>query len=141
MRVDRKQAFLQNELSAEGSDPRPAPVGAHGDAPSARSRAKRRGPNTEKGKAPPSRNALKHGIMSPHPVIIEGMETEEDWNLFLREIVESQAPEGRFEEELAERIAFFLWRLRRCGHHETAVLNHQVLRTAQDRWITGVNLH
>jgi len=98
------------------------------------------GPKSKAGKAAVGRNAIKHGIMSPHPVIIEGMETEEDWDLFLREIVESQAPEGRFEEELAERIAFLLWRLRRCRHHETAVLNYQVLHTAEDLYTADAYL-
>ena len=86
------------------------------------------GPKTKRGKAASSRNAIKHGIMSPHPVIIEGLETVADWKQFESEIVESWATEGRYEQELAERIAFLLWRLRRSRHHETAVLNHQVWR-------------
>ena len=91
------------------------------------------GPKTDKGKAISSRNALKHGITSPHPVIIEGIETEAAWQRFRDGIVASLAPEGDLEHELAERIAFLLWRLRRVRHHETAVLNHQV-------WNTETNL-
>jgi hypothetical protein len=86
----------------------------------------RTGPTTKAGKAKTSRNATRHGIFSPHPVIIEGLETIEAWEQFEREIVESWDIEGRYEQELAERIAFIQWRLRRCRHHETAVLNHQV---------------
>jgi hypothetical protein len=98
------------------------------------------GPRTAKGKAVSSRNALKHGIMSPHPVIIEGMETMAGWQRFLDGIVESLAPEGDLEHELAERIAFLLWRLRRVRHHETAVLNHQVLKTADDLYLADAYL-
>ena len=51
--------------------------------------SRRGGPTSDKGKAISSRNALKHGIMSPHPVIIETLETIEAWEEFESEIVES----------------------------------------------------
>jgi len=63
------------------------------------------GPKSKAGKAAVSRNALKHGIMSPHPVIIEGIETEAAWHRFRHGIVENLAPEGALEEDLAESIA------------------------------------
>lgn len=90
------------------------------------------GPRTRAGKAIASRNAISHGIMSPHPGIIEGMETEADWDRHLEGIVNSLAPEGDLEEELAERIATLLWRLRRVTRYETAVINHHVAATRQD---------
>jgi len=148
MGVDSKTAILQNNFQTESESldethkGAQSAVGAHGDAPSGvrvvepapadALTKKKRGPKTNAGKKAVSRNALKHAIFSPHPVIIEGLETIEDWEKFESEIVESWATEGRYEQELAERIAFLLWRLRRCRHHETAVLNHQVQRTGED---------
>jgi hypothetical protein len=70
--------------------------------------------------------------MSPHPGIIEGLETQEEWNRHIDGIVANLAPEGALEEELAERLATLLWRLRRVTRYETAVINHQVATTRQD---------
>ena len=87
------------------------------------------GPKTKAGKLAVSRNAVKHGIYSFHSVVIEGIETEEDWDRFRDGIVEYLAPEGVLEEELAESIALTRWRLRRVTHAETAELNGQVQST------------
>ena len=92
----------------------------------------RHGPSTQAGKAIASRNATKHGIMSPHPVIIEGIETPAGWQRFRDGIVENLAPEGPLEEDLAENIALLRWRLKRVTHYETAILNHQVIQTESD---------
>lgn len=77
-------------------------------------------------------NALKHGLASPHPVIVEGIETVEDWLQFEEEIIESLAPETALEERLAERVALLLWRLKRLAFFESAVVNHQVAETKGD---------
>lgn len=90
------------------------------------------GPRTPAGKAVASRNAISHGIMSPHPGIIEGLETEEEWDRHMDGITAGLAPEGALEEELAERIASLLWRLRRVTRFETAVINHHVAATRRD---------
>ncbi len=90
------------------------------------------GPRTRNGKAVASRNAITHGIMSPHPGIIEGLETEEDFGRHVDGIVANLAPEGSLEEELARRIASLLWRLRRVIRYESAVINHRVHTTKQD---------
>jgi hypothetical protein len=100
----------------------------------------KRGPKTKRGKRAVSRNAIKHGIMSPHPVIIEGLETVEGWEEFESKIVASWDPQDRYEREHAEFIAFQLWRRRRCRIHETAVLNHQVQRTAEDLYTADAYL-
>ncbi|OFW64978.1 MAG: hypothetical protein A2Y74_03095 [Actinobacteria bacterium RBG_13_63_9] len=70
--------------------------------------------------------------MSPHPVIIEGIETAAGWQRFRDGIVEILAPEGPLEEDLAENIALLRWRLKRVTHYETAILNHQVINTESD---------
>ncbi len=87
---------------------------------------KKRGPNTERGKRAVSRNAVKHGILSPHPVVIAGLETIEAWEEFEGEIVEYWQPVGRYERELVADIAFGLWRFRRCRIHESAQISRQV---------------
>lgn len=84
------------------------------------------GPKTPEGKEAVSKNAIKHGIFSPNPVVIAGLETIEDWEEFEAEVIESWAPEGRYERELATDIAFGLWRLRRCRIHESAQISQQV---------------
>ena len=87
------------------------------------------GPKTKAGKLAVSRNAVKHGIYSFHSVVIEDIETEEEWDRFRDGIVEYLAPEGLLEENLAESIALTRWRLRRVTHAETAELNRQVQQT------------
>jgi len=90
------------------------------------------GPKSKAGKAAVSRNALKHGMAFPHPVIIEELETEDGWQRHLDGIVAYLAPEGALEEAFAERVALCVWRLRRATHYETAMLNYQVQTTETD---------
>ena len=104
-------------MTREQEDNQPA-------ATSPKGRGKGGGPKTPAGKARSSKNALKHGITAPHPAIIEGRETEEEWEKFRDEIVESHAPVGRFEQELAETIASIMWRRRRIVPYETGNINY-----------------
>jgi hypothetical protein len=84
------------------------------------------GPKTAQGKARSSRNAVKHGIRSPHPFIIEGLESPEEWEELKLGIIESWQPVGMQELELAINVAWDHWKLRRCRLHENAVLSKQV---------------
>ncbi len=108
---------------AEGS------VGAHSDAPSPAPKKKKRGPKTPEGKKAVSRNAVKHGLRTPHPFIIEGLESPEEWEQFKLGIIESWQPLGVQELELAVNIAFGHWKLRRCRLTENSVLSKQVEET------------
>jgi hypothetical protein len=92
---------------------------------------KRRGPNTEAGRAAVRLNALKHGITSNSPVI-PGMEDETAWRRHRDGIVASLAPEGHLEEVLAERIASLLWRLQRVTRYEIVVTMRHIERAALD---------
>jgi hypothetical protein len=87
------------------------------------------GPKTAEGKARSSRNAVKHGVRSPHPFIIEGVESPEEWEEFKLGIIESWQPVGMQELELAINVAFGHWRLRRCRLNENALLSKQVYET------------
>lgn len=80
--------------------------------------AKRRGPKTPAGKLAVSRNASKHGILSPRPVVA-AFESEGAWKAHREAIIESLAPVGGMEEALAERVALNLWRLNRVSVYET----------------------
>ncbi len=67
--------------------------------------------------------AVAHGLTSDRPVI-PGMESEEQYEQHLAGITDNLAPDGRLEEELAERVASLLWRLRRVTRYETATTRH-----------------
>src|SRR6516164_785356 len=79
------------------------------------------GPRSAGGKAAASRNALKHGVLSPLPVI-PAAERPEDWEAHRAGIVGCLAPAGALEGQLAERVALALWRLNRVARYEAAVI-------------------
>jgi hypothetical protein len=76
-----------------------------------------KGPKTPAGKAASSKNARRHGLSALVPVL-PGEEPEE-WQQHRSSIVASLAPVGGLEQELAERVALALWRLRRAAIYET----------------------
>jgi hypothetical protein len=92
----------------------------------------KRGPRTPAGKKAVSRNAVKHGVRSPHPFIIEGLESPEEWEEFKLGIIESWQPLGMQELELAINVAWDHWKLRRCRLNENALLSKQVDETEEE---------
>jgi hypothetical protein len=90
------------------------------------------GPKTAGGKARSSLNAVKHGVRSPHPFIIEGLESPEEWEEFKLGIIESWQPAGMQELELAINVAWDHWKLRRCRLNENALLSKQVDETEEE---------
>jgi hypothetical protein len=74
------------------------------------------GPRTPEGKAVVSRNATKHGIFAKVPVLPG--ESPEQWESHRAGVVESLAPVGLLEVNLAERAALLLWRLQRLARYE-----------------------
>jgi len=91
----------------------------------------RRGPNTARGKAASSRNAVKHGLRSDAPVIPE-LESFDDWERHRAGIVASFQPEGSFEAWLAGRIASLSWRLNRVPRYETEMTAHHIDEVPDD---------
>ena len=77
------------------------------------------GPRTAAGKVRSSKNALRHGLRSPAPVLPG--ECPREWERHRAGVVQSLAPAGGLEAELADRVALSLWRLRRAAAYETAV--------------------
>lgn len=74
------------------------------------------GPRTAGGKALVARNATTHGIFSAVPVLPG--EDAEVWEAHRRGVVDSLAPVGLLEVNLAERAALLLWRLQRLARYE-----------------------
>lgn len=74
------------------------------------------GPRTAEGKAVVSRNATRHGIFATVPVIPG--ECPQTWEAHRAGVVESFAPVGLLEVNLAERAALLLWRLQRLARFE-----------------------
>jgi hypothetical protein len=83
--------------------------------------AKKSGPKTKAGKLAVSRNATRHGINSPAPVI-PGLERTEDWQEHRSGILENLSPVGHLEVTLAERVALLSWRLHRVTRYETGAI-------------------
>jgi hypothetical protein len=76
------------------------------------------GPRTAGGKATVARNATRHGIFAAVPVLPG--ECPEQWESHCGGVVESLAPDGLLEVNLAERAALLLWRLQRLARYEAA---------------------
>ena len=81
-----------------------------------------RGPNTGRGKAAVRRNSLKHGLSAITPVVRQ-VESVEDWEHHLAQVIASKEPEGYLETQLAVRIAEMLWRLRRISQYEADTIS------------------
>jgi hypothetical protein len=88
-------------------------------AANARNATRSTGPKSAAGKARSAQNALRHGLGSALPVLPG--ERPEDWQAHEAGVLQSLAPVGALERELAGRVALCLWRLRRVARYETAV--------------------
>jgi hypothetical protein len=74
------------------------------------------GPRTPAGKLVVAKNAIRHGVFANLPVVPG--ETESDWQSHREGTLDSLAPVGLLEVNLAERVALFLWRLARLAKYE-----------------------
>ena len=64
--------------------------------------------------------------------MIADFESVEEWDDFYEGFRESLLPEGTVEEDLVYNLAANRWRQRRVIHSETAEINEQVWKTADD---------
>jgi hypothetical protein len=78
------------------------------------------GPKTEAGKEIAKLNAVKHGGLSPLPVLPE-VETRDAWQSHLEGTLVSLQPSGHLETVLAERVALILWRMNRVARFEREI--------------------
>lgn len=78
------------------------------------------GPKTQAGKTIARLNAVKHGGLSPLPVLPE-VETPDAWQDHLGGTIASLQPIGHLETVLAERVALILWRMNRVARFEREI--------------------
>ena len=84
------------------------------------------GPKTEAGKLRSRRNSWKHGLTAQ--VVFALGEDAVAFSNLRDALMLQHDPQGALQCELVERIAGFLWRLRRAPLFETAILNyHQAM--------------
>ena len=78
------------------------------------------GPRTDAGKRRSSMNAVKHGVCSSSPLLPN--ECPGTYQTFCEEVREDLRPRTAVERVLVEQITATIWRLRRVGDVERAVL-------------------
>lgn len=74
------------------------------------------GPRTAEGKAVASQNSIRHGLLAENDVI--SSESEADFNLYRRQLLDELKPDSPMESVLAERIVTLSWRLKRAGRFQ-----------------------
>ncbi len=79
-----------------------------------------RGPKTSAGKARVRLNAVRFGLTAA-TTVLPGLERRSVWEDFRESIIDGLRPEGAIETELADRVAYQFWRLRRVAAYETEV--------------------
>jgi len=79
------------------------------------------GPRTIKGKAVASQNSVKHGLLAEQDVITS--ESEADFDLYRRQILDELSPVSPMESFLAERIVTLSWRLKRAGRFQNQAID------------------
>lgn len=78
------------------------------------------GPKSDEGKALVSQNALKHGLLSSQAIL--PWEDSRSLDELAKGLRSELHPNGELELLLVDRIASLVWRLRRAGKIETAIL-------------------
>jgi len=91
------------------------------------SRAGIGGPKTAEGRARSALNAVKHGLTSANPVILEH-ETDADRDSFREPFVAALHPVGAVEEALALELATTEWRRRRLPRYEARAAGLRIQR-------------
>jgi len=79
------------------------------------------GPRTPEGKAVVSQNSIKHGLLAEQDVIAS--ESEADFNLYRRQLLDELNPVSPMESVLAERIVTLSWRLKRAGRFQNQAID------------------
>ena len=79
------------------------------------------GPRTARGKAVASQNSLKHGLLAESDVI--SSESQADFDLYRKQILDELRPVSPMESVLAERIVTLSWRLKRAGRFQNQAID------------------
>ncbi|MHC4069802.1 MAG: hypothetical protein ACYS18_01455 [Planctomycetota bacterium] len=86
-----------------------------------RNAQKSTGPRSQKGRATVSQNAVKHGLLARKDVIRS--ESQADFDLYRRRILDELTPDTPMESVLAERIVSLSWRLKRVGRIQNQTID------------------
>ncbi len=78
------------------------------------------GPTSDAGKAVVRLNAVRHGLLSSAPIMAG--EDENEYNELGAQLQSELKPVGLLETQIVNRMAGFLWRLRRAQHIEAGLL-------------------
>ncbi len=89
------------------------------------------GPKTRTGKAASKMNAMNHGLLAEQ-VAVRG-EDPVEFTRVLESLVDELQPQGPLEEQLVERVAACMWRLRRLYRIEAGIFTHESLTIELDR--------
>jgi hypothetical protein len=79
------------------------------------------GPRTAQGKAVASQNSIKHGLLAERDVITS--ESQDDFDLYRKQIIDELKPVSPMESVLAERIITLSWRLKRAGRFQNQAID------------------
>jgi len=92
------------------------------------------GPKTPGGKTRSARNALRHGLLSSHVVVLggDGAERPEEFQALLESLLEEFNPHNVIEHALVERVAACFWRLRRAQRFEVGALRESLDECRRD---------
>ncbi len=88
------------------------------------------GPRTAEGKAVASQNSIKHGLLAEQDVIT--FESEADFDIYRRQLLDELSPVGSMESILAERIVTLSWRLKRAGRFQNQSIDYLSSKDASD---------
>lgn len=83
------------------------------------------GPKSRTGKAVSKMNAMKHGLLAADLVV--GDEDPAEFTRVLKHLVDEFQPQEPLEEQLVERVAACMWRLRRLYRVEAGILTYEAL--------------
>jgi hypothetical protein len=86
-----------------------------------RNALKSTGPRTPEGKTIAAQNSLTHGLLADRLLIYD--ENPNEFNVFYQSVLRDLAPVGEMEFFLAERIISIMWRLKRAGRMESAIID------------------
>jgi hypothetical protein len=91
-----------------------------------RNSSKSTGPKTRTGKAESKMNSMKHGLLAEQVVVRD--EDPAEFTRVLETLVNELQPRGPLEEQLVERLAACMWRLRRLYRVEAGVYALESIR-------------
>ena len=93
--------------------------------------SKSQGPITPEGKAKSAQNSLKHGLTSSR-VVLPG-ESQEAFDQLEASLLDTLKPATDFEKELVREMTSARWRLRRIEEMETALVQREMRRLAEEQ--------